>query len=106
MITDVIDDLEIKNGVRDDGKVYAIYSFARKLGQAFAGGLGGYALTAVGYVKGAEVQTAAVNLGIYNSATLIPAIALLLGGLVVLFLYPLNKKEVEKNNKYLSAKRD
>ena len=106
MITDVIDDLEIKNGVRDDGKVYAIYSFARKLGQAFAGGLGGYALSAVGYVKGAEVQTAAVNLGIYNSATLIPAIALIVGGLVVLFIYPLNKKQVEKNNKYLSEKRD
>lgn len=106
MITDVIDDLEIKNGVRDDGKVYAIYSFARKLGQAFAGGLGAYALSAVGYVKGAEVQTATVNLGIYNSATLIPAIALLVGGLVVLFLYPLSKKQVEENNKYLEDKRE
>lgn len=105
MITDVIDDLEIKNGVRDDGKVYAIYSFARKLGQAFAGGLAGYALTAVGYVKGAEVQTAAVNLGIYNSATLIPAIALIVGGLIVLFVYPLNKKQVEENNKYLQSAR-
>ena len=105
MITDVIDDLEIKNGVRDDGKVYAIYSFARKLGQALAGGLGGYALTAVGYVKGAEVQTVTVNLGIYNSATLIPAIALIIGGLVVLFIYPLSKKQVEKNNKYLEEKR-
>ena len=105
MITDVIDDLEIKNGVRDDGKVYAIYSFARKLGQAFAGGLGGYALSAVGYVKGASVQTAQVNLGIYKSATLIPAIALLIGGLVILFIYPLSKKQVEKNNKFLEEKR-
>lgn len=105
MITDVIDDLEIKNGVRDDGKVYAIYSFARKLGQAFAGGLGGYALSAVGYVKGASVQTAEVNLGIYNSATLIPAIALIIGGLVVLFIYPLSKKQVEKNNKSLEDRR-
>lgn len=101
MITDVIDDLEIKNGVRDDGKVYAVYSFARKLGQAFAGGLGGYALSAVGYVKGANIQTPEVNIGIYNSATLIPAIALFIGGLVILFVYPLGKKQVESNNKYL-----
>ncbi|MCW6702416.1 glycoside-pentoside-hexuronide (GPH):cation symporter [Anaerococcus sp. NML200537] len=106
MITDVIDDLEIKNGVRDDGKVYAIYSFARKLGQAFAGGLGGFALSAVGFVKGAATQTPEVALGIYNIATLIPAIALPLGGIVVLFLYPLSKKQVEENNKYLEDKRE
>ncbi|MDY3007201.1 glycoside-pentoside-hexuronide (GPH):cation symporter [Anaerococcus porci] len=105
MITDVIDDLEIKNGVRDDGKVYAIYSFARKLGQAFAGGLGGFALASIGFVQGAATQTPEVAVGIYNIATLIPAIALGLGGLVVLFLYPLSKKQVSKNNSYLSEKR-
>lgn len=105
MITDVIDDLEIKNGVRDDGKVYAIYSFARKLGQAFAGGLGGFALSAIGFVQGAATQTPEVAVGIYNVATLIPAIALGLGGLVVLFLYPLSKKQVSKNNAYLAEKR-
>ncbi|NVF12406.1 MFS transporter [Anaerococcus sp. AGMB00486] len=105
MITDVIDDLEIKNGVRDDGKVYAIYSFARKLGQAFAGGLGGFALASIGFVQGAATQTPEVAVGIYNIATLIPAIALGLGGLVVLFIYPLSKKQVSKNNSYLSEKR-
>ena len=105
MITDVIDDLEIKNGVRDDGKVYAIYSFARKLGQAFAGGLGGFAVASVGYVAGAASQTAEVAQGIYNVATLIPAIALGLGGLVVFLIYPLNRKTVEKNNKTLAEKR-
>lgn len=105
MITDVIDDLEIKNGIRDDGKVYAIYSFARKLGQAFAGGLGGFAVAAVGYVAGAATQTHEVAVGIYNVATLIPAVALGLGGLVVLLIYPLDKNTVEKNNKYLEDKR-
>ncbi len=105
MITDVIDDLEIKNGVRDDGKVYAIYSFARKLGQAFAGGLGGFAVASVGYVAGAATQTAEVALGIYNVATLIPAIALGLGGLVVFLIYPLDRKTVEKNNNTLAEKR-
>lgn len=31
-ITDVIDDQEVKTGQREDGTVYAVYSFARKLG--------------------------------------------------------------------------
>lgn len=37
-ITDVIDDQEVKTNKREDGTIYAVYSFARKLGQAFAGG--------------------------------------------------------------------
>lgn len=105
MITDVIDDLEIKNKQRDDGTVYAIYSFARKLGQAGAGGLGGVALTAVGYVAGAASQSPEVALGVYKVATLFPAIALLVGGFVVSVIYPLDRKTVKKNNEILDARR-
>ena len=32
MITDVIDDAEVKNGVREDGTIYAVYSFRKKAG--------------------------------------------------------------------------
>ncbi len=39
MITDVIDDAEVKNGVREDGTIYSVYSFARKLGQALSAGI-------------------------------------------------------------------
>lgn len=42
LITDVIDYSEIKNGKREDGTVYALYSFARKLGQAASAGLTGF----------------------------------------------------------------
>lgn len=106
MITDVIDDLEIQNNQRDDGKVYSIYSFARKLGQAGAGGLGGAALAAVGYVSGAASQTPEVALGIYNIATLLPAISLIIGGLVVFIIYPLDRKTVAKNNQHLKNLRN
>ena len=41
MITDVIDDTEVQTGERSDGTIYAIYSFARKLGQAAASGVSG-----------------------------------------------------------------
>ncbi len=41
MITDVIDDAEVKNKVREDGTVYSLYSFARKLGAGFIVGFCG-----------------------------------------------------------------
>ena len=47
MLTDVIDDSEVIQKERSDGTIYAVYSFARKLGQALAGGIGGFALTAI-----------------------------------------------------------
>lgn len=49
MITDVIDDAEVKNGIREDGTIYAVYSFARKLGQAFSSGMVGGLLSLAGY---------------------------------------------------------
>ena len=56
-ITDVIDDQEVQTGHRDDGTVYAVYSFARKVGQALAGGIGGWALQVIGYEPAAAAQT-------------------------------------------------
>ena len=48
LVTDVIDDKEVRTGNRDDGTIYGVYSFARKLGQAVAGGMSGWVLTAIG----------------------------------------------------------
>lgn len=32
LVTDVIDDVEVQTGSRDDGTIYGIYSFSRKIG--------------------------------------------------------------------------
>ena len=48
-VTDVIDYHEYLTDLREDATVYSIYSMARKIGQALAGGLGGVAIAAVGY---------------------------------------------------------
>ncbi|MCI8622908.1 MAG: MFS transporter [Provencibacterium sp.] len=96
-ITDVIDYQEVRTHNRDDGTVYAVYSFARKVGQALAGGLGGFALTAIGYDELAYAQTETVNNAIYSIATLVPAAGLLLVAVILLFAYPLSKKAVEAN---------
>ena len=78
-ITDVIDYQEVRTGSRDDGTVYAVYSFARKLGQALAGGVVGFALAAIGYVSstGHVVQTQPVREGIYTISTLVPGLSYL-----------------------------
>ena len=110
LITDVIDYSEVKNGVREDGSVYALYSFARKLGQAVAAGLAGWLLEAIGYnTKALEqgvAQTQAVKDGIFNITTLVPALGFGLLALVLIFWYPLHKKQVDENVAILKAKRE
>ncbi len=96
-ITDIIDDQEVKTGEREDGTIYGAYSFARKLGQAVAGGLGGWTLQWIGFDSAQQVQTQAVLNGIYNIATLIPAILYTVVAVSLLFIYPLNKNRVEEN---------
>jgi len=104
-ITDIIDYQEVKTGKREDGTVYAIYSFARKVGQALAGGLGGFALTAIGYVSDAPAQTDVVAGRIYTVATLLPGICYLIVFLIMQFLYPLSRRQVEENTSILQKKR-
>lgn len=101
LITDVIDYSELKNGIREDGSVYAMYSFARKLGQALAAGLSGWLLAGIGYDSGAaaagRVQTEEVLSGIFNISTLLPALGFVLLALVLWLWYPLHKKQVDAN---------
>ena len=108
LITDVIDYSEIKNGVREDGSVYALYSFARKLGQALAAGLSGWLLTGIGYsseiaAQGLKQQDSVLN-GIFNISTLIPAVGFALLAIVLWFWYPLHKKQVDENIAILKEK--
>ena len=106
MATDTIDDIEVTQNMREDATVYSVYSFGRKVGQAIAGWISGNALTWVGYKAGAEaVQNDAVRNNIYNFSTAIPAVALGIGVLLLIFVYPLNKKRVDSNVAVLKAKR-
>lgn len=103
MITDVIDDTEVQTGERSDGTIYAVYSFARKLGQAASSGLTGGLLTLIGYSQITAYEESVVN-GIYNITCLVPALGFILLALVLKFLYPLGKKRVEENARILAEK--
>lgn len=103
LITDVIDYSEIKNGIREDGTVYALYSFARKLGQAASSGLSGGLLTLIGYSEETAFDGGVVN-GIFNISTLVPAIGFTVLGIILLFVYPLGKNQVLENIEILRNK--
>lgn len=105
MITDVIDDWEVRAHQREDGTIYAVYSFARKVGQALAGGLGGFALGLIGYNSEVQVQSEYVTVQIYGIATFIPGILYIGVSLVLWFLYPLGKKAVTENIETLKTRR-
>ena len=105
-VSDVIDDQEVRTGTRNDGTIYAVCSFARKLGQAIASALGGWSLGWIGYVEGSlSGQTDTVRNGIYNIATLVPMILYLAVGICLIVIYPLSKKKVAENTAVLKERR-
>lgn len=84
LVLDVIDYQEMTTGYRSDATIYATYSFSRKVGQALAGGLSGFALSLIGYVSSSAseliVQTDATINNIYYCATFLPGITYILIG--------------------------
>ncbi|WP_232549155.1 MFS transporter [Propioniciclava soli] len=104
-IVDVIDYQEVRSGQRDDGTVYALYSWARKMGQAASSLLGGIGLTAIGYQATAAQQTPETIEGIWMLFNLVPALFLLGTLLVLIFWYPLRKNVVRENEAILAERR-
>ncbi len=104
MITDVIDDAEVRNGVREDGTIYSFYSFARKLGQGFSSGMVGALLGLVGYNE-ATAFDPEMTRAIFDMSCLVPAIGLTAVALVLLFVYPLSKRRVAENVAVLARRR-
>ena len=100
LITDVIDYSELRNGIREDGTIYALYSFARKLGQAASAGLTGLLLSIIGYNQDNAFSSSVLE-GIFNISTLVPAIGFFLLALILWFWYPLHKRKVEENIRQL-----
>lgn len=103
LITDVIDATELQKGIREDGSVYALYSFARKLGQAASSGLTGALLSVIGYSDKTAFEPT-VTTGIFNISCLVPAIGFALLAIILWFWYPLHKKTVDANVAALKAK--
>ena len=90
----------MQTGSRDDGTIYAVYSFSRKLGQALSSGVTGYLLKFIGYTQETAFDEN-VTRGIYDITCLVPAVGYILLSLVLYFLYPLTKQRVNENSRVL-----
>ena len=97
MVTDAIDDIEVRTGSRDDGTAYSVFNFFRKLGQVLSAVCVNGALLGMHYryEKGA-VQTLANLRVMYDLATLIPAVLFGLMALMLFVYYPLSRGKVEQ----------
>ncbi|MFC0215143.1 MFS transporter [Paenibacillus chartarius] len=105
LVADIIDYHEHLIGKRQEGTVYSVYSFARKLGQALSGGLAGFALGAIGYVQGLSEQTPEVADRIKQVITIVPAAGSLVMIVLLVAVYNLSKERVEKLRVELEAQR-
>lgn len=104
-VTDTIDYQEYRTEIREDGTVYSVFSFMRKIGQAIAGAMGGLALSMAGYVAKAPQQTAEVAANIRKYATLTPAVTYFIVFLIIFFLYPMTKEALTEIQAELERRR-
>lgn len=109
MAMDVIDAQELQTGRREEAVSYSVFTFMRKVGQALAAlapllvGLVGYDSDLVG-----TGQNAATLEGMYTVATLVPCVMYAVM-LILMIIYPLGKKEMNKMHaalKELRARED
>ena len=93
MVTDALDDLEVKTGSRDTGTAYSVFNFFRKLGQVLSAVCVNGALLGMHYryEKGA-VQTLENLKIMYDLATIIPAVLFGLMALILFLWYPLSRQ--------------
>ncbi len=97
MVTDAIDDIEVKTGSRDDGTAYSVFNLFRKVGQVLAAICVNGALLGMNYKyeKGAVQTTENLKI-MYDLGTLIPAIMFGIMAILLIFYYPLNRKKTEE----------
>lgn len=105
LVMDVIDYHEYLSGRREEGTAYAVYSFTRKIGQTLAGVGVPVLLAVIGYQVGAVKQSEEVVRRLYDMATLVPAIVLLVMFLLLGVGYRLSKGRLEELYAALKEKR-
>jgi sugar (glycoside-pentoside-hexuronide) transporter len=103
MIAETVDYTELKTGIRADGLIFSFNSFSIQFGMALAAGAAGVILQFAGYVPNDMNQGPTALLWMNLLRTIIPAIVCALS-LIVIRLYPINKKDHEEITMNLKAR--
>ena len=107
VVTDVIDYQEYKSGIKCESSIYAVYTFARKLGQTAADYGGLMLLSKVGYdanVMANAGYVSGISEGILKICTLIPAVTYTLIFILFKFAYPLTKEKLTPVYEYIKSR--
>lgn len=106
LVTDCLDYGEWKTGKRNDGSMYSIYTFSRKIGSTLASTIASFSLGAIGYVSGAGVvQTPEVVSHIRLLVCAIPVITGILEVIGIGLIFDLDKKKTDQMYSELAARR-
>lgn len=92
MLPDTVEYGQQKNGLRNEGSIYSLFSFSQKLATALAGGIVALVLQLSSYEPGVAAQKASALLGILSTITLIP-IGLLVLSMIILNFYPISRNK-------------
>lgn len=98
IVADCIEDSYRKKGIREEGSLYALYSFFRKLAQGIGSALVALSLSSVGYVETAKQQTAEVSADIKNLYIILLIIGLAIMTASMKFIYNIGLKEEQEFN--------
>ena len=106
MMADAIDYNEWKFGVREEGTVYALHSFFRKLAQGIGPAVALAIMVAMGYVGANQGnQTAEVALNMRYLVSYLYTVAAVFSFVGLTLVYNLDKKKLAKMNEELTARR-
>lgn len=105
-VADAVDYQEYRTGRREEGTVYSIYSFVRKLGQAACQGLISVLLAAVGLDTNNVVATTDTTAqGVLRLSIAMPLVGAVLMFAAMMFIYNLDKKKTIELSEALHASR-
>lgn len=102
MVAQIIDDNEVRNGVRSEGILVSVISFSTKLSSAIGSAVGVPLLMLVGYIPNA-VQSVEVKHGMSAVINITPALAYVIAIIFFLLINMTNKK-AEENTVLLTEK--
>lgn len=99
IVADCIEDSYRKKGVREEGSLYALYSFFRKLAQGIGSAIVALSLSSIGYIESSSVQTAEVSANIKNLYIILLIIGLAIMTASMKFIYNIGFKEEQEFGK-------
>ncbi|MCH1960102.1 MFS transporter [Romboutsia hominis] len=105
LVTDCLDYHEWITGERNDGSMYSIYTFSRKIGSTLASTVASYALGLIGYVAGASSQPVGVAENIRYLSTGIIVVTCILELIGIGLIFNLNNKKTQQMYSELKERR-